>query len=115
MADLPPKGPLTRSAPKGGRKGRTMVIMMMMMMMIMIMMIMMMTIMIIMCFFIPKDLKQGWHQGEPIKYDDDDEIDDNDTDDDDNDDDDDDNNDGYGVFSSSERFFCRNLVFEAAL
>ena len=31
------------------------------------------------------------------------------------DDDDDDNNDGYGVFSSSERFFCRNLVFEAAL
>jgi hypothetical protein len=68
-----------------------------------------------MCFFIPKDLKEGWHQGEPIKYDDDDEIDDNDTDDDDNDDDDDDNNDSYGVFSSSERFFCRNLVFEAAL
>ena len=93
----------------------TMVIMMMMMMMIMIMMIMMMTIKIIMCFFIPKDLKEGWHQGEPIKYDDDDEIDDNDTDDDDNDDDDDDNNDSYGVFSSSERFFCRNLVFEAAL
>ena len=29
--------------------------------------------------------------------------------------DDDDSNDGYGVFSSSERFFCWNLVFEAAL
>ena len=25
------------------------------------------------------------------------------------------NSDGYGVFSSSERFFCRNLVCEAAL
>ena len=105
MADLTPKGPLTQSAPEGGRKTMTMVIMMMMMMMIMIMMIMMMTIMILMCFFIPRDLKQGWQQGEPIKDDDDDEIDDNDTDDDDNDDDDDDNNDGYGVFSSSERFF----------
>ena len=51
--------------------------------------------------FIPKDLKQGWHQGEPINYDGEDEIDDNDNNDDDNDDDDDDdNNDGNGVFSS---------------
>ena len=47
---------------------------------------------------IPKGLKQGWHQGEPINYDDNDKIDDNDKNDDDNDDDDDDNNDGNGVF-----------------
>ena len=64
-----------------------------------------------MCFFIPKDLKQGWHQGEPINYDDDDEIDDNDNDDYDNEDDDDDNNDGNGVFFLLQNhFFCRNLV-----
>lgn len=57
-------------------------------------------------FFTPRDLKQGWQQGEPIKDDDDDEIDDNDTDYDDNDDDDDDNNNYVnGVFYSSERFF----------
>ena len=91
-----------------------MVIMMMMMMMIMIMMIMMMTIMILMCFFIPRDLKQGWQQGEPIKDVDDDEIDDSDTDDDD-DDDDDDNNDGYGVFFLLKDFFVGILVCEAAL
>ena len=29
-------------------------------------------------FFIPKDLKQVWYQGNPINYDDDVEIDDND-------------------------------------
>ena len=58
-----------------------------------------------MCFFIPRDLKQGSQQGEPIKDDDDDEIDDNDTDDDDDDDDDDDNNDGYGVFFLLKDFF----------
>ena len=41
--------------------------------------------MIIMCFFfIPKELKQVWYQGNPINYDDDDEIDDNDNNDDDN-------------------------------
>ena len=51
--------------------------------------------MIIMCFL---HLKQGWHQGEPINYDDDDEIDDNDDNDDEYDDDDDDNNDGNGFF-----------------
>ena len=45
---------------------------------------------------IPKDLKQGWHQGEKINYDDDDEIDDNDDDDDDDDDNDDNNNDSNG-------------------
>ena len=58
-------------------------------------------------------IKQGWHQGEPINYDDDDEIDDNDNNDDDNDDDD--NNDGNGVFFSTKHFLCRNLVFEAPL
>ena len=65
---------------------------------------------------IPKDLKQGWHQGNSINYDDDDEIDDNDNNDNDNDDDDgDDNNDGNGVFFSSKPFFCGNLVFEVLL
>ena len=59
MADLTPKGPLTQSAPEGGRKTMTMVIMMMMMMMMMIMMIMMMTMMIIMCFLHPKG-PQTW-------------------------------------------------------
>ena len=56
-------------------------------------------------FFIPTDLKQGWHQGEQINYDDDDEIDDNDNNDDDDDDDDDDNNDGHGVFFLHKDFF----------
>ena len=93
----------------------TMVIMMMMMMMMMIMMIMMMTIMIIMSFFIPKDLKQVWYQGNPINYDNDDEIDDNDDDDDDNDDDDDDNNDCHGVCFLHKDFICRNLVFGVTL
>ena len=44
--------------------------------------------------FNPRGLKQGWHQGEPINYDDDVKIDDND----DDYDNDDDNNDGNGVF-----------------
>ena len=43
-------------------------------------------------------LKQGWHQGEPINYYDDDKIDDNDNDDDLDDDDDYDDNDGNGVY-----------------
>ena len=64
--------------------------------------------MIIMCFFIPKDLQQGWHQGEPINYDDDDEIDDNDNNDYDDEDDEDDNNDGNGVFFFFKTIFCRN-------
>ena len=64
-------------------------------------------------FFIPKSLKQGWHQGEPIYYDGYDKIDDNDDNDDDEDDDDDDNNDGNGVFFLT--FFCKNLIFEALL
>ena len=53
-----------------------------------------------MCFFIPKDLKPGWHQGEPINYDDDDENDDNDDNEDNNDDYDDDTIDGNAFFSS---------------
>ena len=70
-----------------------------------------------MFFFIPNYLKQGWHQGEPINYDDDDdEIDDNDNNDYDHEGDDDDNNDGNGVFFSLQNhLFCRNLVFEALL
>ena len=40
--------------------------------------------------FIPKDLKLGWQQGEPINYYDDDDIDDNDNNDYDNDNNDDD-------------------------
>ena len=71
--------------------------------------------MIIMCFFIPKDLKQGWHQGEPINYDNDDKIDENEINDYDNEDDYDDNNYGNGVFFFFKPFFCRNLVFEALL
>ena len=78
MADLTPKGSQTQSAPEGGIKTLTMMIMMMMMMMIITM-----TMMIIICFFIPKDLIQGWHLGGPINYDDN--IDDNDVDDDDDD------------------------------
>ena len=59
-------------------------------------------------FTSPKDLKPGWHQGEPINYDDDDEIDDNDNDDDDDDDDDDDgDSDGNDVFSSN--FFFKGI------
>ena len=50
------------------------IVIMMMMMMMMIMMMLMMTRMTIMCFFfISNDFKRGWHQGEPINYDDDDE------------------------------------------
>ena len=63
MADLTPKGPLTQSAPEGGRKTMTMVIMMMMMMMMMIMMIMMMKMMIIMCFLHPKGPQTGLAPG----------------------------------------------------
>ena len=46
-----------------------------------------------MLIFFPQDLKQDWHQGGGINYDD---VDD---DDDDNDDDDDDGDDDYDVFS----------------
>ena len=63
MADLTTKGPLTQSAPEGGRKTMTMVIMMMMMKMMIIMMIMMMTIMIIMCIFHPKGPQTGLAPG----------------------------------------------------
>ena len=67
--------------------------------------------------FIPKGLKQGCYQGEPINYDDDDdEIDDNDNDDDDDDDADDNNNDGnYFFLFFINIFFCKNLGFEAPL
>ena len=65
------------------------------------------------CFLILEDLKQGWHQGKPINYDDDNEIDGNDDNYNEDDDDDDVNNDGIGFFSSY--FFCRNLVFETPL
>ena len=63
MADPTPKGPLTQSAPEGGRKTMTMVIMMMMMMIMMIMMIMMMKMMIIMCFLHPKGPQTGLAPG----------------------------------------------------
>ena len=62
MADLPPKGPQTQSAPEGGIKTMTMVIMMMMMMMIMMVM-MMMIMMIIMCFLHPKGPQIGLATG----------------------------------------------------
>ena len=89
MADLTPKGSQTQSAPEGGIKTLTMMIMMIMMIMMMMMMMRMriktMTMMIVICFFIPKDLIQGWHLGGPINYDDDDNVDDNDVDDNDDD------------------------------
>ena len=62
-----------------------------------------MAIMFIICFLCPKG--QGWQQGEPINYDDDDQIDNNDDNDDYNDNDNDDNNDGNDVF------FFRNIFF----
>ena len=46
MADLPPKGPQTQSAPEGGRKTMTIVMMMVMMMIMMMMMMTMMTMML---------------------------------------------------------------------
>ena len=94
MADFPPKGLQTQSAPEGGRKTMTMVMVMMMIMMMMMMMTIMM-MMIAMCFLHPK----GPETGRPMNNDDYDEIGDNDnTDDDYDDDDDNDDNDGTDVF-----------------
>ena len=50
VADHPPKGPQTQSAPEGGRKDMTMMIMTMTMMMMIMMMNLMMTLVIVMCF-----------------------------------------------------------------
>ena len=66
--------------------------------------------------FILKDLKQAWHQGGLINYNDDDEIDDSDDDDDEDEDkDDDDDCDGNYVFFFKKKNLCRTLVFEAPL
>ena len=67
MADLPPKGPLTRSESEGGRKTMTMMIMMMMMTMMMMMMMMMTMMTIIMCFLHPKGPQTGLVPGESNK------------------------------------------------
>ena len=59
VADHPPKGPQTRTAPKGGRKAMTMMIMMMMMMKILMIIILMMTMVIVIFFLLPKGLQTG--------------------------------------------------------
>ena len=57
VADHPPKGPQTQSAPEGGRKAMKRMIMTMMIMNMKIrMIILIMTMVIVMCFLILMDL-----------------------------------------------------------